>query len=90
MKRPWLFAFVPAALAIMAVTLVIVLLLVKGLWAWTVVDLFPGAVEQGLVAGSISWFTAFKVAIFAAVLGLLAGARRTKGKFRHRQQAGEI
>jgi hypothetical protein len=31
-------------------------------------DLFPGAVQQGLVAGSISWGTAAKVALFLAVL----------------------
>ena len=55
---------------------VVALLVVKLLWAWTIPDLFPGAVEQGLVARSIGWYTALKVAIFVAVLAGLGGARR--------------
>jgi hypothetical protein len=47
----------------------VVLLLVKLLWTWTIPDIFPGAVEQGLIAGSISWF---KIAVFVAVLAGLA------------------
>ena len=54
---------------------IVMLFLVKVLWAWTVPDLFPGAVEQGLVAASISWYTALKVAIFLAVLAGISGAR---------------
>ena len=50
------------------VAFVLVTLLLKVLWGWVIPDLFPGAVEQGLVAGSISWGTAMKVAVFAAVL----------------------
>ena len=53
---------------IVCVMFVVGLLLIKVLWAWTVPDLFPGAVQQGLVAGSISWGTAAKVALFVAVL----------------------
>ena len=56
--------------------LVLALLLTKVLWAWTIPDLFPGAVEQGLIAESLSWFTAFKLAIFVALLGALAGVRK--------------
>ena len=55
---------------------VLALLLIKVLWGWTIPDLFPGAVEQGLIAESLSWFTAFKLAIFVALLGVLAGVRR--------------
>ena len=76
MKKPWLFAIVPGILALVVGAFVIVLLLVKLLWAWTIPDLFPGAVEQGLIAGAISWFTALKVAIFVAILAGVAGARR--------------
>ena len=75
MNKTWWIA-IPGILALVAVYVVIMLLLVKLLWAWTIPDLFPGAVAQGLVAGSISWFTAFKVAIFVAVLAGLAGVRR--------------
>ena len=75
MKKRWLFAVVPAMLVIAAIAFVLVLLAVRFLWAWVVPDLFPGAVEQGLVAGEISWYTALKLAICAALLAGLAGAR---------------
>ena len=70
-KKSWWIAIVPGALVVM----VLVLFLVKLLWAWTIPDLFPGAVEQGLIAETISWYAAFKVAIFFAVLAGGAGAR---------------
>ena len=75
MNKTWWIA-ITGTLAIIAVYAVIVLLLVKLLWAWTIPDIFPGAVSQGLIAGSISWFTAFKIAVFVAVLAGLAGVRR--------------
>jgi len=52
----------------------------RTLWAWTVPDLFPGAVQQGLVAGSISWFTALKVALFVALLAGVSGIRHSGHK----------
>jgi len=61
-------AAVAAGLTVACIAFVVMLLLIKGLWAWTVPDLFPGAVEQGLVARTISWWTAVKVAIFVAIL----------------------
>jgi hypothetical protein len=79
MKRSWCIAIVPGILALAAAAFVLVLLLVKLLWAWTVPDLFPGAVEQGLVAASISWLTALKIAIVVAVLAGIAGARKSGG-----------
>ena len=75
MRKTWLVAIVPGALAIAVGVFVLALLLVKVLWAWTIPDLFPGAVEQGLVAKSISWLTALKVAIFLAVLAGVSGMR---------------
>ena len=59
-----IFAVIPLFLGIMAIAF----LVIKLLWAWTIPDLFPGAVEQGLVAAEISWFTSFKLAIFFAIL----------------------
>jgi hypothetical protein len=56
--------------------LLVALLLVKLVWAWTVPDLFPGAVEQGLISDSLSWWSAFKLAILVALLGALAGFRK--------------
>ena len=80
MMRTWWMLLVPGILALAAVVVVVMLLVVKVLWAWTIPDLFPGAVEQDLIAAEISWWTAFKVAIFAAVLAGLAGARNHKAK----------
>lgn len=76
MKKSWLLAIVPGVLTLIAGAFVIALLLIKLLWTWTIPDLFPGAVEQGLIARSISWLTALKVAIFIAVLAGLAGVRQ--------------
>ncbi len=78
MKSFWKVVFFPGCLVIAAVAFVVVLLLVKVLWAWTIPDLFPGAVKQGLVAAKISWLTSLKLAIFAAVLLGIAGSRRSQ------------
>ena len=56
----------------LAVEFVVVLILVRILWSWTIPDLFPGAVAQGLVVASLSWWTSVKVAIFVAVLSTFA------------------
>ena len=76
MNKTWWITIISGTLALIAVYVVIVLLLVKLLWVWTIPDIFPGAVSQGLIAGSISWYTAFKIAVFVAVLAGLAGVRR--------------
>jgi len=70
----------PGALVMLVVAFVIALLLVKVLWAWTIPDLFPGAVDKGLVAATISWYTALKVAIFVAVLAAVSGSRGRASK----------
>jgi len=59
-----IFAVIPLFLGVMSIAF----LVIKLLWAWTIPDLFPGAVEQGLVAAEISWLTSFKLAIFFAIL----------------------
>ncbi|MDQ7798145.1 MAG: hypothetical protein RDU76_04265 [Candidatus Edwardsbacteria bacterium] len=79
MKKNWLLAVFPGALALMAISLVVALLIVKILWAWTIPDLFPGAVEQGLVVKSISWLTSLKVAILVVVFAGIAGVRKDRG-----------
>ncbi len=82
MDKKWLLALIPGVLSgifmIIAGVFLAVLLLLKLLWAWTIPDLFPGAVEQGLVAGKISWYTAFKVAIFVSALAGIAGIRQDR------------
>ena len=76
MNRSKIAAVVAGAVTLGCVAFVVVLLLVKALWAWTIPDLFPGAVEQGLVARSISWWTAVKLAAFVAALsGFCRGAQ---------------
>ncbi len=69
-------AVIAGGLFVAFIAFVVVLLLIKVLWAWTVPDLFPGAVEQGLIAGSISWLAAAKIAIFVAILSGITGGRR--------------
>ncbi len=66
---------IPVILIGLALILFLVSAIMKLLWAWTVPDLFPGAVEQGLVAESISWYTALKLAIFVAAIGGLSGSK---------------
>ncbi len=74
--KKWLIAIVPGILALILGAFLIALFLVKILWAWTIPDLFPGAVDQGLIAKEISWYTSLKVAIFVAALAGIAGIRR--------------
>ena len=66
----------PGLLALILGAFIVALFLVKILWAWTIPDLFPGAVEQGLIAKAISWYASLKVAIFVAVLAGIAGIRQ--------------
>lgn len=77
MKKAWWIAIVPGMLALAAGVFVLVLLLLKVMWAWTVPDLFPGAVKLGLVAREISWLAALKVALFVGVLAGIAGGRKS-------------
>ena len=57
------------ALISVAVMFVVAVVIFKLVWAWVVPDLFPGAVEQGLISGDLSWVAAVKLAILVAVLG---------------------
>jgi len=73
MDKRWWIAIVPGIVAFVVGAFVVGLLLVKLGWGWIVPDLFPGAVAQGLIAESISWLTAFKLAILLAVLAGAGG-----------------
>ena len=73
MNKAWLAVILPGVLMIIVSVFVLVLLLIKLLWPWTIPDLFPGAVDQGLIVREISWYTSFKLAIFIAVLAGVAG-----------------
>ncbi len=79
MKKAWLLALIPGAIGV-AISVgigffLLALLLIKVLWSWTIPDLFPGAVRQGLIAREITWYTALKVAVF---VGIIAGGIRGK------------
>ena len=51
-----------------AVTLVIGTILFKLLWSWTIPEIFPVAVEQGLILGDITWLAAMKITGLVAIL----------------------
>ena len=73
MNKSKLFGLITLGLGVVALAF----FLIKLLWAWTIPDLFPGAVEQGLVAAEISWLTSLKLALF---FGLLTGAVKANSK----------
>lgn len=56
------------ALTTTAVTFVLMLLGVKLAWAWVIPDLLPGMVTQGLIVPELTWLSAFKVALLAALV----------------------
>ena len=77
MNKSKLIAVIPGIIAIGLGLAALMFFVIKLLWSWTVPDLFPGAVEQGLIAAEISWFTSFKLAVF---FGLLTGAVKANSK----------
>jgi hypothetical protein len=77
-KKIW--AIIPGFVLIMTLFILFGLLIIKLLWAWVIPDIFPGAVEKGLIASSISWFTAFKVALLVFAFSRLAGIGRKRSE----------
>ena len=70
MKKTKIFAIlaiIPGIFTLVAVFFVLFLFLIKFLWAWTIPDLFPGAVEQNLIVSELTWWTAFKLALFLSI-----------------------
>lgn len=51
-----------------AVTFVISLVVFKFVWAWVIPDLFPGAVEQGLISADLSWLATLKLAVLVGAI----------------------
>jgi uncharacterized RDD family membrane protein YckC len=47
---------------------VIAVIVLKFVWAWVVPDLFPGAVDQGLISESLTWLASLKLAVLVGVL----------------------
>ena len=54
----------------------VILILLKLLWVFTIPEIFPGAVAQGLVVDTLSWTAAFKVAVFIFVVGLFIKVKK--------------
>jgi len=44
---------------------------IKILWAWTIPEIFPGAVEQGLIVKNIKWFSALKLSILFSMIATI-------------------
>ena len=61
-------AIIPGIIALIFSVVALMFFVIKLLWAWTIPDLFPGAVKEGLVAKEIGWLTSFKLALFFAVM----------------------
>ncbi len=78
MKKCIIVGFIPGILLIIVGLFILSLFLIKILWSWVIPDIFPGAVASGLVAGEISWFVSFKLAIFISILGGFIGGLRHK------------
>ena len=51
-----------------AIMFVVSLVVFRFVWGWVVPDLFPGAVDADLIVADLTWLTAFKLAVFVAVL----------------------
>ena len=79
---------ISAVIAIIGLIFIFAFFLLKLLWAWTIPDLFPGAVEavhginsdKPLIAPEISWGTAAKLAIFLSFLGGFMKIKSNKSK----------
>ena len=76
MNRAWFAVIIPGLVVMIIGVFVLALLLIKLVWPWTIPDLFPGAVDQGLIAREITWYTSFKLAVFVAVLAGIGGSFR--------------
>lgn len=49
------------------------LVLIKLLWGWIIPDIFPRAVEQGLITDRISWGATVKLMIIVVFTKMLSG-----------------
>jgi len=57
-------------LVTVAVAFVVTVVLLKFVWAWVVPDLFPGAVDQGILLAELTWLETVK---FVVLVGMLSG-----------------
>ena len=76
MEWKWTFRWVTLFIVVIVMLFSIGMLIMRALWGWVIPDLFAGAVENGLIAGSLSWWQAFKLLVFVGLL--FGGARGSK------------
>jgi hypothetical protein len=50
------------------IAFVISVIVFKFVWGWVVPDLFPGAVDQGLISKDLTWLASLKLALLMAVI----------------------
>ena len=62
--------FILVLVFVMIVALIPVI--IKFSWGWIIPDIFPGAVEQGLISESISWGTTLKLMILFLLFNILS------------------
>ena len=72
MDKKWLIAIEPGVLALILGGSIVILILLKILWAGTIPYLFQEEVEQGLIAKEISWYISLIITIFIATLAGIA------------------
>lgn len=58
------------ALTLIAILTVVVAFLITWVWSWVIPDVFAGAVQQGILPASITWFQALKLSVLLSVFGL--------------------
>jgi hypothetical protein len=59
-------------LILIIIFFVIGIFVIKILWAWTIPEIFPGAVEQGLIVKNIKWFSALKLSVLFSLIATIA------------------
>jgi len=59
----------------LVVCLAILLVVIKAVWGWVVPDIFAGAVQQGLIVGTLTYWQAFKIVV---ICGVLLGGSQVK------------
>lgn len=57
-----------SGLVSMAVGLAVSVVVLKFVWGWVASDLFPGAVEQGLINAELTWLASAQLAVLVTVL----------------------
>jgi DNA-binding CsgD family transcriptional regulator len=77
---------VAGALLFAGILFFLLTILIAGLWAWLVPDLFPQAVKNGSLAGTISWWTAFKILIAILLVGSLLGKNTVRVEKDHEKK----